>query len=259
VNLAALLEHVGTYLDDRGSGLISGDPDSLWPDATIVRFLNEAQRIIARRAWVIIEYGVAPAGVIVLATDKSVYPLHKSILRVYDATPSVQTAPLGRGEDIRLRDTSLISGGMNEAFAAWEIGNAAALAGATTNVTGTTLAFATDSGTRTLRVYPGVSTTENGTKVYMKVARLPITWLTLDDTAASPEVPEDYHDSLVLFAAGRALTLPNVDSQSKGEGRELLDEFDKQCKKARQDRQRAEMSSSRWSFSSVTAVLGRGA
>jgi hypothetical protein len=89
----------------------------------------------------------------------------------------------------------------------------------------------------------------------MKVARLPIKELTLDDIDASPEVPEEYHLQLCEYAAGKALTLPNVDADQKPEGRRLLAAFDLIVKEARQERQRAEAGTNRWNFSSTTAVL----
>ena len=257
MNLEALLEATGNeHLDDRGSALVSGDADELWSDAFLTRMFNEGQRLLCRRAWCLVDYANPTAGVITLKTGVQLYPLHKSVIRVFDATPSTQSAPLGRTDDIQIRDTSLLTGAPNNAFDAWEIGEAAALAGTATSSAGSTLSFATDAGTRLLRVFPLVDSTYNGVKVYMRVARYPITYLTLEDTNGVPEVGEEYHDDLVRFAAGRALTLPNVDSQTKGEGRALLDEFRDRCREARQDRQRAEASTSRWTFASSTAVLG---
>jgi hypothetical protein len=248
VNLAELLEHTAKdYLDDRVD-LLDGEQDNLWSDALIVRYLNEAQRILARRAWCIIDTGVAPSGVIVLVTDKVLYPLHKSVLRVYDATPTTQSAPLGRTEDVYLRDPS------PPGFDAFDVGRAASAAGLT-SASGVTIALATDAGARALRVYPPPAAAQNGTRVELKVARLPTTWLTLEDMEASPEVPEDFHFSMCTYAAGKCLTQPNVDGQMKTDGRLLLAEFDAAVKEARQDRQRAEWNGGRWGFASTTAII----
>ena len=54
VNLEELLEHIGTYLDDRHD-LVDGDPDELWSDALIVRSLNQGQRIHAPPSWSIVD------------------------------------------------------------------------------------------------------------------------------------------------------------------------------------------------------------
>ena len=250
MNLEALLEYTAKdYLDDR-TDLIAGDSDDLWSDRVIVRFLNEAQRILARRAWVIIETGVAPAGVLTLVTGKALYPLHKSVLRVYDATPATQTTPLGRSTDRQLRDPFNAPGA--DAF---DVGVAASLAGNSLTTAGPSLAFATDAGTRVLRIYPPPAAAQNGVQVALKVARLPIKELAIEDMQGEPEVPEEYHLWIADYAVGRCLLLPNVDSQYKTEGRELIAKFEANVKEARQDRQRAEMSASRWGFSSSTAAL----
>jgi hypothetical protein len=247
--LSELLDYVASvYLDDR-TDLVDGDPDELWSDATIVRFLAEGERIICRRAWSIIEYGVAPAGVITLQTGKILYPLHPSVLRVYDLTPATQDGPLGRWSDLGLRDPTPPSAD------AFDRGEAASLAGAGNNPPGASIAFATDSGTRAFRVWPAPSLTENGVQLYLRVARMPINALSLDNLDKSPEIPEEQHMALADYAAARCLLLPNVDSDQKAEGRLLLADFHRQVLEFRQDRQRAERDNSRWAFSSATSVL----
>ena len=248
MDIAEMLSFTASeYLDDRAE-LVDGDPDELWSDGTLVRYFNHGQRILARRAWCIKETGVSPAGVIVLQTGKILYPLHRSILFVYDATPTTQAAPLGRADDIRLRDPYPV------AVDALERGMAASINGADT-YTGAPLAFASDPATRTLRVYPEPSATQNGLRVLLKAARLPITELTLDDTEAEPELPEEYHLDLCIYAAGRCLTQPMVDSGYKVDGRNLLAEFADTCREARRDRQRADYNGSRWGFASTTAKI----
>lgn len=242
------------YLDDR-TELVEGDNDDLWSDEFLVHQFNEAARILCRRAWVIVEYGTIPAGSITLRTGVSTYPLHASVLRVYDGTPTTQVAPLGRTEDINLRDTSVITPYPADAFNAVELGSAASLAGGSATLSGAPLAFASDAASRTLRVFPPPTSTQNGLKVYMKVARLPIKELTLDDTDAEPETPREWDIAICEYAAGKALTLPNVDADQKPEGRRLLAAFAETVRLARQERQRAEASAFRWNFASTTAVL----
>lgn len=257
MNLQELLDYTAKeYLDDR-TDLVDGDGDNLWSDKFLVVQFNEAQRQLAREAWCIMEYGESPAGRLVLRTGVSLYPYHKSVLRVFDATPSTQVSPLGRSDDIQLRNTNLLNGNINTEFDAYEIGVSASHAGNTTNTAGPPLAFATDAGTRTMRVFPPPTSDENGLVIYLKVARLPIAQLSLDDVNASPEIPEDYHYALCTYAAGKALTQPNVDGAQKADGRALLSEFETRKREARQDRQRAEASSSRWGFASTTASLGQ--
>lgn len=243
------------FLDDR-TDIVDGENDDLWSDEYLCRQFNEAARILARRAWVIVEFGSIPAGVITLRTGVSLYPLHASVLRVYDGTPTtLQSAPLGRTEDINLRDTSVVTPYPADAFNAVELGQAASLAGGLATLSGAPLAFASDAASRTLRVFPPPTSTQNGVKVYMKIARLPIKELSIDDMGGEPEVPAEFHLQLCEYAAGKALTLPNVDGDQKVEGRRLLAAFGQIVKEARQERQRAEASTYRWNFSSTTAVL----
>lgn len=245
-----MLAHTGAaYLDDR-TELLDGEPDELWSDATLIRFFNEGMRILARRSWCIIEYGKAPAGVITLKTGVTLYPYHKSVLRVYDGTPTTQTAPLGRGTDEGLRQPNPEQGD------AFEIGEAASLLGNTTiPAPGNPIAIATDAGSRTIRVFPPPAAAQNGLQVTLKVARMPICWLDIGKLDACPEVPEDYHMWLCDYAAGRCLTMPNVDGSMKTDGYKLLADFDEHVKEARRDRQRMERATGRWAFQSTTSVI----
>jgi hypothetical protein len=253
MTLEEMLQYVGSeFLDDR-TDLVEGDADELWSDAYLVRQFNEAQRIMARRAWVIIEYGRSPAGLITLQTGRALYPLHESVLRVYDATPATQLAPLGRAEDANIRDPNGVASGP---FSAYETGEYAARSAGTNAAY--PLVFASDAASRTIRVSPTPIAAQNGVRVALKIARLPLCELALNDTRAEPEVPAEFHMAICEFAAGKALTLPNIDGDQKPEGRRLLGEFDRVVREARQERQRAERGSNRWEFSSTTAVLGRG-
>ena len=241
-----MLEYTAAqFLDDR-TNLVDGDPDEIFSDEFLVRQFNEAQRLLARRAWCIIEEGVAPAGVITLATSVAVYDLHKSVLRVLMVTPSDQAWPLGRTSDLKLRSPRPFSD------TPFDINNLE------TTETGRPIAFSTDAGTRKMRVFRTPSSTQNGLLLNLKVARLPVNWLTMDDVDAEPEVPEEYHELLCRYAAGRALILPNVDSEFRTIGRDLISGFNDEVKEARQDRQRAELEPAQWGFSSTTAVLDSG-
>lgn len=242
MTLEELLEHVATeHLDDR-TDLVDGDPDSLWSDALIVRHLNEAQRILCRRSWVIIDTAHPSAGVVVLKTGQSVYPLHKSVLRVLSAGRVGADADLGRAYDSELKSP-------RPANPDWfDIGSP-------TPLTGEPLGIATDTGTRQLRVAPVPVAAQNGSKVLLRVARMPVCWLDLAQPTCSPEVPEDWHMAMCEYAAGKCLTMSNVDSEGKNDGRALLANFYGMVKEARQERERADMAPARWGFNSPTAAI----
>ena len=255
MKLSEMLEYTRSYLDDSSGTLIEGDNDQLWSDSILVNFMNQAENLLCRRAWAIVQYGVAPAGTLVLATGKVLYELHPSVIKVFDITPSTQTLPLGRDTDLALRDTSLLNRDPNSDFTAYELGESAALAGVS-SLSGATDAFGTDAGTRMVRIYPPPAAAQNGVMMSMRIARLPITALTVDYVDAAPEVDAQWHADICHYAVGKALTLPNVDSDQKVEGRRLLTEFAETVRQARQERVRAEMGTGRWAFNSTTATLG---
>ena len=48
------------YLDDR-TDLLDGEADELWSDTTLVRYFNEAEKRLCRRAWVLQDIGLRVA------------------------------------------------------------------------------------------------------------------------------------------------------------------------------------------------------
>lgn len=243
MNLEALLKFTGaTYLDDR-TELLDGEPDSLWSNETLTRFFNEYQTRLCRRAWALVDVGHAQAGVIVLVEAKTVYRLHKAVLRVMDATPEDAVVPLAHVTDQDMTGWTLPDA---DFFDVNEV---------TARTPGATLAFSTDAGTRSLRVTPAPAAAQAGLKVNLKVARLPVCDLRFDKLADCPEVDEQWHMHMCYFAAGRALTMPTTDADQKVEGRRLLDECERTIREARQERERAWAAEARPHFCSTTASL----
>ena len=243
MKLAELLEHTaGELLDDR-TALIDGANDSLFSDELIVRYMNEGMRRLCRRAWVLVDIGHPQAGTIVLVTGKDRYTLDKSVLRVLDATVEDDVSPLPRHGDVALRSPRPY----NPDFTYDLSGEAS---------TGRPYAFASDTATRQIRVYPTPTSTENGLRVTLRVVRMPYELLDVSKPDAEPEVSEEYHLALCDYAAGRCLTQSTSgDAGNKTEGRNLLDGFEALIKEARQDMTRAGMTSAVWNFASTTAVV----
>ena len=245
MKLFELLEYTAKeFLDDR-TELVEGDPDELWSDKTLIRYFNEAERRLCRRAWVLIDIGNPTAGVVTLATGKPVYALHPSILRVISATPEGAAIPLPRSTDDRVH--AYQAPGADEPF---DVNTVHAI------TPGAPRTYTTDAGMRLLRVVPTPAAEQSGLKLILKVARMPICSLSEDKPDASPEVPDEWHlDVLCKYAAGMCLTHPNADASAKTEGRRLLSEVEASIKEARQERQRAEAAESKFLYASTTACL----
>jgi len=243
MKLSEMLAYTTTFLDDR-TDLLSGENDSLWSDETLVRYFNEYERRLCRRAWVLTDVGHPVVGVVVLATGKSLYQLHKSILRVRVATPDDEEVSLAHWTDDQLARPRPAD------VDYWDV-NRTELA-----TPGRPLAISTDAGTRTLRVVPAPAAAQNGLRVILKVARMPVCPLTLEKPDASPEVPEEWHlEVLCLGAAGKCLMHPNVDASAKTEGRNLLAQVEATIREARQEMLRAEGAEARFQFASTTAMI----
>lgn len=245
MNLQDLLTYVATdVLQDR-TDLITGDPDSLWSDRVIVGFLNEAQRILARQAWVLIDVGNLTAGQITLVLNQDTYDLHKSVLRVYEAVPTDTSIPLGR--------TTHSAIGYHNADAADYFDANAAFS----STPGRPGAFATDAAFRKLQLNRKPDAASAGLVLNLKVARLPIglfdPLLAGNALAAVSEIPEEYHQWMGDYAAGRCLSLPHVDTDRRAEGKRMLADFADKVKEARDDRERAERAPGEFCFASSTA------
>lgn len=244
MKLSELLEYCASEVLDDRTVLLAGDADSLYSDVVLTRYLNYAQNRLCLRSWALIDKGHADAGVLVLQTGVSVYKLHPSVLRVLAVVPEDQTAPI-----YNFDDDTLISP-RPDYLAPWpDIDNTSAASA------GRPLGFSTETGTKLIRIARVPSSTENGLRLIMRVARLPVTPLTVEDMDAEPEIPAEYHMDIASYAIGRALLHPNVDEDHKAEGKRLLDEFEVRVKEARQDRQRFAANDRVWAYNSATSTI----
>ncbi len=243
MTLTELLAHVGGVMLDDRSAMISGASDNLVSDATITRYLNEAQRILCRKAWVLEDSTTASCAEITLATDTAEYALHKSVLSVKTARLNDDTVDLTRVgyDDNRVRPIDVTR--MPDY---WDVNTA------TADSTGRPTVFSTDSGSRLIRFGRTPSSVENGLKVKLRVVRMPLTELSTGSPSASPEVPEEHHLLLCTYAAGMALQNPNLDSESRALGRAWVKDFFDGVRSANRDRIVLQQSMPQWRFSSTT-------
>jgi hypothetical protein len=242
VNLQSLLEHLGSHvLDDRAT-LASGQPDSLWPDSLLTRYLNDGQNIFCRKAWPIIDDTTAACSRITLVLDQSTYALHSSVMRVLSVTPADTDIPL-----VWL-DYSLISPKPSPSFPDYYQVPPAPFV----EQSGRPGWYSTDEATRVLRVRatPDATAVADIVTLNLRVARLPITPLSVSTPGGSPEIPEEYHLDLCDYAAGRALSQANVDSGDvRAEGRGMIQDFYAKLRAAKNDRLIAQMAPGQYLFS----------
>lgn len=240
MTLEEILDHLSSNVLDDRAALVEGPPDSLWTDETIVRYLNEGQRIFCRKAWPIVDDTTAACCQIPLVVDTSKYALHASVLRVLSVTPEDTEIPL---EWINYQ---LISpqpfNTLPDYYAVPPL--------AFVEQSGRPGWYSTDEATRILRIRPAPNddSVTSIVNLNLRVARLPIVPLSVATPQLSPEIPDEYHLDLADYAAGRCLMQANVDSDSKDEGRKFVDGFFQKLRAAKNDRLIAQMAPGRYIF-----------
>ncbi|MFZ9650041.1 MAG: hypothetical protein ACO29C_08115 [Fluviibacter sp.] len=232
-------------LHDR-SDRVAGSPDYLWSDATLIRYINEAQRRFARKGLVIRDGSNADVTRITLQEGVSEYTMHPSVLAVVSAKLSTDTADLARAghsafdtyrqPDPYYFDPSALS----------------------TLQPGKPLAFGTDEymgpddfdsmGSITFRVYPVPSAAYTGAIIKTRVVRLPVDDLTTNNLNAVPEIPQDHHLEMLDWAAYLALRIVDIDGGAPARAAEFRASFEAHVKEARDAAMRKMFSPMQWGF-----------
>lgn len=246
MNLGELLDELrSNVLHDR-SDQIAGTSDFLWSDATLVRYINAAQRRYARKS-LILRDGTTPLVTqVTLKTGVENYMLHPAVLAVLSARMTGDTGDLTRAghsafNSYRAPDADFFD---PSALAALPPGKPLAYD------TDENL-LADDDGSLSvvnLRVYPAPSATHNNVVVTLRVIRLPIDRLTLDDLRATPELPEDAHLEMLDWAAYLALRIVDVDGGMPERAREFAASFEAYVKTARDEMMRKTFTPLQWAF-----------
>jgi hypothetical protein len=217
-------------LYDRGTS--TGDDDKLWSDATLVRYINEAQRRFAKRSFAIWDSKTAEVCDVTLATGVTQYDLHPSILSVLSAKIDGNDYDLARVGHTRLGDITLP--GQDVQF------NAALLSSPSAGVP---QAFTTDEtmaedddGTMaavSMRVYPTPRAADNGTVIKLRVVRMPLDDLTTNNLSAIPEIPLDHHLEMLDWAAHLALRIVDQDAGNAKRAADFAASFEQHVQDAR--------------------------
>lgn len=244
MNLGELLDELRVNILNDRSDRVSGSSDYLWTDATLTRYINEAQRRFARKGLVIRDAKTPEVCEITLATGVTEYTLHPSVLAVISAKVTGDVVDLRRGghaafDTYQLPDTYF-----------FDINQLATLP------PDKPIAFSTDetldeddSGSFsavTLRVYPAPSATYNGTKIKLRVVRLPLTALSANKQV--PEIPEDHHLEMLDWAAYLALRIVDHDAGNPARAHEFRKMFEDHVMAARNSAMRKMFAPAGWGF-----------
>lgn len=232
-------------LNDR-TDRASGTSDYLWTDATLVRYINEAQRRFAVRGLVLRDGSTDEVTRIELVEGQDVYPLHEAVLAVISARIEDQVADLTRVGHSTLNayraptdtwfDPTYFTG----------------------VAPGPTLAYLTDEqltgddadslSNVNLRVFPVPSTAQDGQVLRLRVVRKPIESLRVGALNASPEIPADHHLEMLDWAAYLALRIVDDDAGAPKRAAEFAASFEAHVQAAKNTAIRKLFAPMTWGF-----------
>lgn len=200
MTLEELLDELRTnVLRDTSTAVTASEADNLWTDATLVRYINEGYFQFARRTQLLRDDATPAVTQLTLVQDVGRYKLDRRVL-------SVQSVHLSDG-------TPLIKSTHPTLF--FEPAN---VARATTGVPnwqpGRPSLYTVDTAMRILRIRGTPSAAMVGEVLQMRVTRLPLEPLCIDDLQGEPEIPGDYQLDMLEWAAFRALRNHDTDGEN---------------------------------------------
>jgi hypothetical protein len=211
MNLGDLLEELRDNILHDKSDQVSGASDYYWSDATLIRYINEAQRRFARRSLILRDRTTAQCCQFVTVSNQAYYQLDPSVLAVLSVRIQGDQADIARAghsafDTYRTPD--------NYYFDPSQLSNMPP---------GKPVAYDTDEGIGaddlgsmtaiTMRLYPPPIAPYVGLTVSMRVIRLPLVRFDPKnpDLTAVPEIPEDHHLNMLDWAGYLALRSPDLD------------------------------------------------
>lgn len=231
MKLSDLLDELRRNILNDRSDRVSGSSDYLWEDATLVRYINEAQRRFAVRAYVIRDATTPEVVNVTLVAGVTQYTLHPSIIGVISAKVATTAVDLTRVGHSVLSSYSNPSGMVLYSTPFEQLNPGAPLAFSTDEAIAED-----DDGTisaLSMRVYPAPRTEDAGTIIKLRVIRKPLDELTCNNLFAVPEIPADHHLEMLDWAAYLALRIVDDDAGMPRRAQEFAATFEGHVNEAR--------------------------
>lgn len=246
MNLGELLQELRENILNDRTDRVEGTSDYLWTDATLVRYIDEAQRRLAIHGLVIRDSITPEVTEVTLVEGQTHYTLHDSVIAVLSARRADDTADLRRTGHPML-------GAYRPASETWED-----TTGYTGLPPGRVMVYSTDEGVVTgdtdavgnlsLRVYPEPDADEDGEIIKLRVVRKPIDRLSAGNLSATLEIPEEHHIEILDWAAYLALRIVDDDAGNPRRALEFRASFEDTVKRARMLAMRKMYAPTPWGF-----------
>ena len=245
--LAELRHHMLRDVSDQ----VAGASDYLWSDTGLIRYINEGQTRFARQTKCIRDAVTPAICQFVTIVDQAYYMLDPRMSRVLSIRMTGDTVDLARAghsdlDTYRQPDPYYFDPGQLDRMPP-----------------GKPLVWTTDEGVLQdtkgsytaiqLRLYPAPTVPHSGVIGYMRVARLPLSPLSVSEPDRVPEVPEEHHMDILNWAAYLALRGVDLDVAGGGawdRAKEFRAAFDDAVANMKKDAQSKMFRPLQWGFRS---------
>lgn len=249
MNLGDLLEELRGGLLRDVSDQVAGVSDQLWTDAQLVRYIDQAQRRFAQRAEVIRDISTPEVCQFTTVVGQNLYQMHKSVISILSVRMTGDQADLARAGHAQFDTYTQPDSYYFDP------------AKLSTLAPGKAVAYSTDEAIAQdeygswssviLRMYPMIAAPYGGISGTLRVVRYPVNRLKLDNLAAIPEVPEDYHLNMLDWAAYLALRQPDLDiagGNARGLAKDYAASFEQHCVDAKNILRKKAYTPPQWAF-----------
>lgn len=220
--LSELRENI---LHDR-SNRVAGGQDYLWSDETLVRYINEAQRRLAREALVIRDHVSDRATRVEIIPNVAEYPLDPSVFVVLSAQLDGDQRNMVRAGNHYLMGPVQAPYIEPETLLSLQPGKPRFYSTDEGFLEGDTTA----TGALSMRVYP---VPEAASEIRLRVIRMPFCDFTVDNLDAEAEVPREHQIEMLDWAAYLALRIADVDAGLPQRAKEFRASFEDVIVRAR--------------------------
>lgn len=246
MKLRDLIIHLRRNILRDWSDRVGGsDDDRLWSDQHLVDWINEGQRRLARKAFILRDDGPNDATMVQLRSGVDRYVLSDQVVAVISARYDADQRDLQRvGHD----ELNIGWRSDQEWFdPRWGV----ALPPGRPVAFGMDETLQSDGGETfsapVLKLWPAPDVASTGKFIRLRIARLPRKFL-LDDLDMPSEIPEDYQLECLSWAAFRALSIVDYDQGAPERASAFRAQFEAMSIEARRDVMRKMFTPNRWRF-----------
>ena len=251
MQLGELLEELRENILHDVSHQIAGPSDQLWSDKTLVRYIDQAQRRLARKS-LCLRDGKTPSVTqfkTTATTDNLGYwetQLDQSVVSVLSLRMVGDTADLARAGHTAFSTYKQPDSYFFDASTLSSVPPGKPAAYSTDEQLG--IADDGDLSVVTLRLFPAPSAAYAGIVGQMRVARMPLNRLNHRNLRTQIEIPESFQIDMLDWAGYLALRKPDTDTYNPTAAENLRVRFEATVEDVKQELRRKEFTPAQWGY-----------